>query len=498
MDNNKQKQSKIIFLKSKFFIYRFVHYFSFLLIPIWIQKSVNLSLAFQVLMMVFYIMFMVSQWFFLGKEIDHKLRIYFNINSSMDRVVYRLILGMGFFIIYLNLLSILPGKWIYNCFWITWILLGLFYSWPTRGKIIQESVTTNFSEIKYLDSFEKTLLLLSLLIFIISFPNIPNLTDKEALMLFFDPEDNFSFQYWNFLTVNYYPFYKYPMLFKLSWVMHFYIIGSGLFIMVFYTLLRFFISRRLALLGIFSIISSWSYSKIFGNNLGFLVNSTYPLIWVWSLLWLAKSSVYRIGLFTGIVSYIGIVINNLFSFLFIPKLVYLTFFLKNKNLWFRKKFIKYFLPGFSLFLLTFITRIDSVIMPNIMNNSSLNIFIQAINQKAFFTLSLIGILIFILKYCNIKPHYINNFKLNRNVSGEILFCILSLIFLSLFINSIFISGFTSLWILAFFSIITLEFLFQKISTFRSSRNIIYVIYILICLLDSRLEVRLKYFYRMFF
>ena len=201
----------ILWTKSRFFLQRFIIYFSFLLIPLWIQKTLNLPPFFQPLLMALYILFMMRQWFFLGKEIDYRLKIYFRVNSSIDRVVYRFFLGMCFFSIYFNLLSFLPSKWIYNLFWSTWVILGLFYSWPTRGKIIEESVTSNFGEFRHLDSFEKTLVALILTMFIFSIPQFPSLTDQEALKLsFFDPNGKMSSQIWNFLTINYYPFYKLP------------------------------------------------------------------------------------------------------------------------------------------------------------------------------------------------------------------------------------------------------------------------------------------------
>ena len=61
--------------------------------------------------MLLYITFIVCQWFLLGKEIDYRLKIYFRVNSSMDRVAYRLLLGMCFFILYFNVISFFPPKW---------------------------------------------------------------------------------------------------------------------------------------------------------------------------------------------------------------------------------------------------------------------------------------------------------------------------------------------------------------------------------------------------
>ena len=171
MDNTLANGSNIFKLKWKFFTFRLVSYFSFLLLPVYFQKGLSLTPLMTAMLMTLYILFTVGQWFLLGKEIDHRLKIYFRVNSSIDRVVYRLFLGMFFFILLFNLLSFLDSKWIYNSYWITWVLLGLFYSWPTRGKIIQESVSSNFGEFKFLDRFEKTLVFLIMLMFIFSIRN---------------------------------------------------------------------------------------------------------------------------------------------------------------------------------------------------------------------------------------------------------------------------------------------------------------------------------------
>jgi hypothetical protein len=177
MENTLVNGSNIFKLKWKFFTYRIVSYFSFLLIPVYIQKGMHIPAWLMAIMMTLYILFIVSQWFLLGKEIDHRLKIYFRVNSSIDRVVYRLLLGMFFFVMLFNLINLMDSKWIYNSYWIVWAVLGLFYSWPTRGKIIQESVSTNFGEFKFLDNFEKTLVGMILIIFIFSMPDLPPLVN---------------------------------------------------------------------------------------------------------------------------------------------------------------------------------------------------------------------------------------------------------------------------------------------------------------------------------
>ncbi len=498
IENTLLKSSNIWFLKSKFFLYRALTYFGILLIPIWLPKTLHLNTVLQIIMLVFYTLFMCSQWFMLGKEVDHRLKIYFRVNSSIDRVVYRLFLGMIFFILLFNTISFLPHKWIYNSYWVIWAVLGLFYSWPTRGKIIKESVTTNFNEFKYLDSFEKTLVFLSLLMFVFSIPELPKLTNIEALKLFFDPFEKIGNQYWNFLLVGYYPFFKYPILFKLAWCIHFYLVGLGLFCLTFYAMLRFFVSRRLSLLGVFAVLSSWSFTKILASNYGDAITTTYSLLWVWTLLWVVKSATYRAGLFLGLVSYLGTIINQSFALLVIPQciLLYLLF-LRDKTLWYKRQILKYSLFGLSLTAVVLFSNID--ILQNMIpiDENYFAEFTKILNRKAFYSLSYFGFLILLFKAFDSKVTVIRELKVNKENVIEIFIIIFILFLSSLVLDSYLVKSFSLMWMFVFFSLIPLELVFQSISRLRSSRNMIYLIYILICLLDSHFEGRVKIFLRLF-
>jgi hypothetical protein len=53
------------------------------------------------------------------------------------------------------------------------------------------------------------------------------------------------------------------------------------------------------------------------------------------------------------------------------------------------------------------------------------------------------------------------------------------------------SGFGLMWFVVFLSILPLEWIFQTISRLRSRRNMIYLVYILVCLLDSHFEGRVR-------
>ncbi len=486
------ENSSILVLKSKFFLYRAISYSLFLLVPVLVPKSVDLPLEFQSGLSLFFILFLMSQWFLFGKEIDHRLKIYFRVNSSLDRIVYRLLLGMTFFVIYFNILYLFPPKWINNMFWVTWVILGLFYSWPTRGKIIEESVSSHFTEFKYLDRFEKTLLGLILLFFIVSVPEIPKLLDKEALKLFFDPTSSLGTPFWNYLTVNYYPFLKYPQLFRLGWSMHFYVVGMGIYLLIFYPLLRLFFSRRLSLLGVFALVSSWSYSKFLASNYGDSILTTFTILFIWSSFWAAKSSTYRAGLFVGLVGFLGTLINSSFVLISIFQLLVIYFFfLKDNTRWYRIQFIRYASFGFALSLgvlflgdYSWVPKLDQV---TYLTSS----FINLIETKAFFSISFFGLLILLLRGLDILKSF--DFKFYR--SYLLIFYYTAIVLYCQFWAPNLIRSFGLIWFVTFLSLIPLELLFQSITRLRSKRNIIYVVYILICLLDSHLEGRVKIFLR---
>lgn len=496
MDKTLVKESKIVVLKSKFFLIRALTYFGFLLLPVWVQKSLYLNQGIQVFIMILYALFICGQWFMLGKEIDHRLKIYFRVNSSIDRIVYRLYLGMFFFVLYFNILAFLPSKWIYNFFWVTWVILGLFYSWPTRGKIIEESVSTNFSEFRYLDSFEKTLVALVVALLVFSLPELPKLNNEEALKLIFDPNDKITSQFWTFLKVSYYPFYRYPHLQKVAWSIYFYFVGTGLFLLTFYALLRYFVSRRLSLLGTFAFISSWGFSKLLVGDPGSTLIQTYGLLWLWVLLWVLKSATYRTGLFLGLVGYYACILNNSWSLVSVA-LIILFFIISNKHntKWFNRQTFRY--ASFGL-VLSFISMFIHLKVSNGQQLTDIldNIY-SVFTRKAFYSLSLFGLAVLFLKsfFPNLK--LFKNFKYDMPRFKQLMVGCFVLLIFSLFVDRSIFGYFQIQWIIVLLSLTPLELLFQTISKLRSSRNMIYLIYILICLLDSHFEGRVKIFLRIF-
>jgi len=501
MKNTLEFNSRIFWAKTKFFSFRFLSYFSFLLIPIWVSKAVNLHPLIQAVLLTLYAFFVCSQWFLLGKEIDHRFKIYFRVNSSIDRVIYRIFLGMFFFLLLFNLISLLNYKWINNSFWIVWSMLGLFYSWPTRGKIIQESVSSNFGEFRFLDSFEKTLLALILVTFVVTFPELPPLMNVDALKLYFDPMEKMGTPIWNFLTVNYFPFRPYPALFRLSWSIHFYFVQLGLFLFLFYALLRYFVSRRLSLLGVFALVSSWSFSKILVTNNDFVFLTTFSILWLWTNLWTAKSSTYRSGLFLGLVGYWATLINVSFYLMFLFQLCLIYFILlKDKNRWYKGQVLKYALFGIVLSTVYFLNHLDSLEWIDSMSLKVLAYFKQEYARKAFFSMSFIGVTMVIMKFFEDKwsHKYFKDIFIEKEHLKSLLVCLVSGLFFSIIVDPTFFIGFSTLWVLALLGLLPLEFIFQSLHRLRSRRNFIYLLYILICLLDSHFEGRVKLFVKIFF
>lgn len=487
------KRSDFLKIKYKFFISRILTYFSFLLIPVWIQKTSDLSIFFQSNILLIYMIFMVGQWYLLGKEIDHRMKIYFRVNSSVERIVYRVFMGSMTMLFLFNLFSLFPLDFVRYMFWGFFGFLGLFYSWPTRGKIIEESMTDQFGEMKFLDSFERTVFLLSALTFIVSLPEVAMFENIDALKLYFDPSEKVSTLLWNYLSVLYYPFAAYPKLYNLIWSFHFYFIGMGMFAVTFYGLLRHFFSRRLAMLGIFAVLSTWSYSRILAADFFYALTTTIPLLWTWSVLWSTRSGTYRSGVFTGLMCSFATIINVLNIVLLpITLLSFYFVFLKEHTSWYKKQWLKYNILGSVISILIFISQSHTI---QFMELSQLSLLIDQLGEfiyrKAFFVIAPIGFLLSLTLFFKNTNTHLTFLNFNVEKFKELLVCILSVFFVGLFVNSEFLNGFSLVWVLAFFSLVPLEWIFQSISRLRSKRNLIYAMYILVCVLDSHLENRIR-------
>ena len=498
MEETLVKRSDYLKVKYKFFIIRLVTYFSFLCIPLWIHYTMEFNLLFQSAIMLIYILFMSSQWYLFGKEIDHRLKIYYRANSSMERIVYRLVLGSIVMMMLFGLISLLPGNILGVAFWIFFSVLGVFYSWPTRGKIIEESMAGQFGEMRYLDSFEKTILILSVLTFMISLPELSFFENTEALKLYFDPEQKVSFFFWGYLEVLYYPFAIFPKLYNLIWCFHFYFVGLGIYLLSFYCIARYFFSRRLSMLGVFAILSTWSFSRILVDDLFSSISTTVTIVWLWSLLWSFRSGTYRSGLLTGLVGCYLVAIDAI-NILLIPIALYgaYKFFLNDKTAWFKKQWVKYNLLGVTLSCIVVLTKISSIELS--FNHYELFVsgIYDLIYRKAFYTISPVGIVLFLIYLSRRSGLLLTYVSFDYSKIIEVLFGFITIVLFGVLIQPSFVMGFSTIWILVFFCLLPIEWIFQSISRLRSKRNLIYAMYILVCLLDSHLENRFRIVGKMF-
>lgn len=498
MENSLAKKSDFLKIKYKFFLNRLLTYFSFLCIPLLIQETLAMNLLIQSAILIVYMVFMGGQWYLMGKEIDHRLKIYYRANSTVERVVYRLVMGSIMMLLLFNFFSLFPAAAHGYLFWGFFGTLGIFYSWPTRGKIIEETMMGQFGEMRYLDSFEKTIFVLSVLTFVISLPELPLFQNIEALQLYFDPNLNVNPMFWNFLSILYYPFSDYSMLYNLIWSFHFYFIGLGIFLLAFYSLLRYFFSRRLGMLGVFSVLSTWSLSRILADDYFASVSTTIPILWIWSLMWSSRSGTYRAGLFTGLVCAYLTMINPL-NFILFPCGILLSYFyfLNEKTPWFRRQWFKYNIMGGLIALVVFFVGVlEKEIF--IFNGQLLwGNLVDHIYRKAFYIIAPIGMVLITLYLTKSSRLFLSYVTFDKKKLKETIVGVLFILSLGFLINPDYINGFSMLWMLSFFALIPIEWIFQSISRLRSKRNLIYAMYILVCLLDSHLENRFRIIGKLF-
>ncbi len=491
--------SNIWWEKSKFFITRLLTYFSFLLLPVWIPKTLEINIFVQSLMVLLYLLFMAGQWYLLGKEIDHRLRIYFRANSSIDRVLYRVIIGSATMMIIFNIMTFIPDSIVRHFFWGFFVLIGVFYSWPTRGKIIEESVSTQFTEYRYLDAFEKTVLFLSIAIFMFSMPSFPFLSNLETFKLVIDPGEKINGQLWSYLQMNFFPFRRFPHLVNLGWSMYLYFVSFIFYLLAFYGILRFFISRRLSILGIFALLSTWSFSIFLKRDLFACSSTTFSVLWVWGILWCIKSATYRSGLMYGLLCYIGVVLNYNHFFLFPIGLILLYFFfLEEHTDWYRVQFVKYTFLGLFLIIITLLTHVDLRFFDDGVTLDQMQSWVSnLLKRKSFYSLSVIGMAALIMIISKPKYKLFSTFTVDVKRLRELVILVSIIVVLAFFTEKNLMVSFGLLWFVVFLCILPLEWIFQTISRLRSRRNFIYLVYVLVCLLDSHFEGRVRMIYEFY-
>jgi hypothetical protein len=211
-----------------------------------------------------------------------------------------------------------------------------------------------------------------------------------------------------------------------------------------------------------------------------------------------KSSTYRAGLFMGLVSFWGALLNPSFAILVFFQVGLLIFvFLRDRTLWFKRQLLKYSLLGVILTILRLLSHTDLLEPLHSPDWRIFKLLAQEIDRKGFYILGIFGFFVIILKYLKPKFIMLKEFQLERESVSILLASFSIYVLFFLFWDDSLMNGFGMMWPLAFLSLIPIELLFQSLSRVRSSRNMIYLIYILICLLDSHFEGRVKFFWKIF-
>ena len=95
-------------------------------------------------------------FYLVGLYLDYLFKIYYHLNSSLDRMVYRLIFGASFTSILLLCTSFLFGETYVSTCCVGLVLVNLiFAAYPTSARVIHTNVSSNLGELKHLDKLEK-------------------------------------------------------------------------------------------------------------------------------------------------------------------------------------------------------------------------------------------------------------------------------------------------------------------------------------------------------
>ncbi len=466
---------KILFFIKKFFIFLVLALFP-LLTPL------ASSLGMTYLLYITFFMITCSHWYYLGKEIDHRFQFNYRSNSSIDKVYYRVFLGQIISFIFYSFFIYLPQKYFWIGYVCAWLSLAIIVAWPSRKKIINESFNMQLSEFKFLDSFERLTLFLCIALCILSFPTkYLALINSQAFVLPYKQNTILN------TILNFYhtPF-NYPAVQTIK-IFFFYCYGILTTVVGLYCLLRYFFARRLSLLGVFFFLTSWSIYKI-NHDYFWIANifTAFSILWLWTNLWNIKSKTYRTGFFFGLVGFIGVFLQTKFLFIYLIFLALQVHLMKEETKWYRLQFFKYNTLGIVLIILNLIFFKS---MP--INNSSMYGIFDFIAQKKILSLALIGLFFHIFLFAK----EIKNYRKVQKIY-YILFMILFML-----INFIFELSFASFYFLIsfiiFYSLVPIDILFQNMNSYRSKRNLIFAIYIIIALLDSRIEGRIKMMYKLF-
>jgi hypothetical protein len=201
----------------------------------------------------------------------------------------------------------------------------------------------------------------------------------------------------------------------------------------------------------------------------------------------------------GLLSFVGVCFNYNYFFLFPVGLALLYFiFLKENTEWYRNQFVRYTSLGMFLILITLITHIDLRFFEHAMSFGQLSTyFTVVIKRKAFYALAYIGVVALLIMLIKPRWKFLATLTIDYRRLKELSVLVVCFFAIGIFIDKDLIRSFGMLWFIVFLCVLPLEWIFQTISRLRSRRNFIYMLYVIMCLLDSHFEGRVRILYNFY-
>lgn len=490
---------KLLSQKLRFFAVRFIGLCSLALVPALLLNQDHLPTQLALSLIITLVLFFLTLSYLLAKEVDGLLKLHVKTHSSLDRVLYRVLVGQALLIVYASLLSLLlPYEQFGTVGLLSFVLLVLWHAWPTRKKLSRDFITQDLSEYRYLDGFERTTLLLTLGTVLLSIPSLPEFKSIELFKLYVDPKEYVHHSFWTYLSFLSRSVQLNANLTVLFQLFYWHLSFTLMALLSVYSLLRYFVSRRLALLVVYAMVSSWSYSKGLQFHFLEMLFSSLSLIWIWSFFWTLRSANYRAGFVLGLSCFYAALFHWTFCYLW-PAQVAALWFAKGEqgpgrlSFWYRKQFIRYTLVGGILLALSLFSHQELYYSWKPLQHWDAWAWQwwQFYREKSLYLVAPLGFIAFALcPYYREGKIFLQLLMRDHKLHDLGLSLALFMPF-GLLVWPASTLGLFALTILSVACLLPLERLFQILHQQRSQRNALYLTYILFCLLDSHLEGRVK-------
>jgi len=469
--------------KLVFFISRVIIFGCALLLPLYFDKFHSVHKIYGYLAVLSYFCFVLMNWYLWGKEINYRFKVYARANSSVDRILERILLGSVVSIFVLSCISLFKGFDERLLYWIFWTIAVSFFSYPTKRRIIDRKISFEFSELKFMDGFEKVIFAVIVIIFLISIPSFPVFHGTDAIKVYLDPGELIHDQLWGFYDLILFHGRAVTDLNNFAYFYFSYLLFFGLFVISFYCILRFKFTRKVSLIGTLSIICTRYLYYLLFNHVSDLLSTATMMTLCWVFLWSLKSSTYRSGLLMGLIGYFCLLVNIKMLILHAAlTIVFILYKYQESSLWYLKQFIRYTLVGAALTFLTLLLHHGFQISFNSLNFYEFITQLKIIfTSKSFFILAVPGLFILLFDLTSSRDSEL------RKIS---IFFVLAL-FWGFFFEIGAIRSFFIVALISFVCMLTLDKILMKVSINKSHQNLIILFYVVMCMMDSSIEYRVK-------